>query len=127
MGNVNCLVGNREVFKWILFQKVCTITYLVSLNYTMHQKWKNLINVENPSSNLLRFTKLMKNKGRMQVHFILDETQVFLNKMNETNLTKKNGRNAKAVTPQLYDFICIKQLRRMIYSCKLAFKLLLEL
>ena len=129
MGNVNCLVGNREVFKWILFQKVCTITYLVSLNYTMHQKWKNLINVENPSSNLhmLRFTKLMKNKGRMQVHFILDETQVFLNKMNETNLTKKNGRNAKAVTPKLYDFICIKQLRRMIYSCKLAFKLLLEL
>ena len=58
----------------------------------MHQKWKNLINVENPSSNLLRFTKLMKNKGRMQVHFILDETQVFLNKMNETNLTKNQPK-----------------------------------
>ena len=97
MGNVNCLVGNREVFKWILFQKACTITYLprTYLNYTMHQKWKNLINVENPSSNLLRFTKLMKNKGRMQVHFILDETQVFLNKMNETNLTKKMAEMLK--------------------------------
>ena len=59
----------------------------------MHQKWKNLINVENPSSNLhmLRF----KNKGRMEVHFILDETQVFLNKMNETNLTKKMAEMLK--------------------------------
>ena len=73
------------------------LTYLVSLNYTMHQKWKKLINVENPSSNLhmLRFTKLMKNKGRMQFHFILDETQVFLNKMNETNLTKKMAEMLK--------------------------------
>ena len=38
----------------------------------------------------------MKNKaGRMQVHFILDETQVFLNKMNETNLTKKMAEMLK--------------------------------